>query len=109
VKRESDAAIAKALEAEAQAKREADEARDKAERAEREKNEAIEAERKRVAAEAQRQADEAAARERDTNHRRAINKAAVDALVTGGVPWSVAQDVIKLIAKKMIPAVTITY
>ncbi len=99
---ERQAAIARAEQAERQAQ-------EAAERVERERLEAIEAERARAAAEAQRLAEEAAARERDTKHRRAVNKAAVAALVAGGLTEEAAQTVITMIARKMIPGVTIAY
>ena len=51
----------------------------------------------------------AAAREADKEHRRAVNIAAVAALVEGGMSEKAAKLAIALIAKRLIPAVTITY
>lgn len=63
-----------------------------------------EAEQKRAA-----EAAETARREADTKHRVSINRAAVDAFVAGGLPEDTAKQVVKLIAQKSIPAVTIAY
>ncbi|MGU3628118.1 hypothetical protein [Comamonas sp. C24C] len=48
-------------------------------------------------------------READKAHRQRINRAALDALVAGGLSEADAKTVITLIAKKAIPAVSITY
>lgn len=55
------------------------------------------------------EAAEARKREADTNHRAAINRAAVSAFVAGGMTQEAAKLAVQLIAKKTIPAVTITY
>lgn len=132
------AAEAKAqAEREAAARREA-EAKAAAERAEQEKLEAIERqklaearaeaeklaaeERAKQAAEAARQAEierqereKAAAeaeqrrREADRKHKAAVNGAAMEALVTGGIPADYAKQVIVMIARKEVPAVRINY
>jgi hypothetical protein len=64
-----------------------------------------------------READDAAAklerdrvaREADTKHKAAVNRAALAAFVEGGIDADTAKKVIALIAKKMIPSVTISY
>lgn len=108
-------------EAKAKAEREAGERRElelrlAAERAEREKMEAEqraeraaeEAERK--AKEAKRlEAEEAAKREADKKHRGAVNRAAAEALVAGGMSEDAAKLAVTLIAKKSVPRVTIAY
>lgn len=50
-----------------------------------------------------------AAREADKNHKGAVNRAAVQALVAGGISEEIARAVITLIAKKAIPAIAISY
>lgn len=77
--------------------------------AERRATEAVAAEQRRVAAQAEAEAQEAKRREADKAHRQRINRAALDALVDGGLSETDAKTVITLIAKKAIPAVTITY
>lgn len=52
---------------------------------------------------------EAARRERDKEHKGKINRAAVDAFVSGGIAEDVAKSVVTLIAKRSIPAVMIAY
>ncbi|KAF1009531.1 MAG: hypothetical protein GAK28_00169 [Luteibacter sp.] len=124
-----------AEEAIARAEREAKEAR---ERADRERADAVERERvaaeraeharvEAIRAAEQRAADEAARAERerkaeadrieaenarraaDREHRKAINNAALAALVEGGIDENVAKAVITLIASGSIPAVSINY
>lgn len=103
-----------AVEAAAKAERDAAERREielrqQAERAERLAAE-TEARIKREAKEAaDRAAAETAAREADKAHKTKVNRAAVVALVGGGVPEDVARTVVTLIAKRSIPAVTISY
>jgi hypothetical protein len=67
-------------------------------------------------AEIQRQADaeaeikrQAAAREADVEHRRAINRSAVEAFIAGGMTDACAKQAITLIASGKIPAIAITY
>jgi len=86
------------------------------EQAERDKQAAVEAERQRAAdveqkrlAEEKRIADEAAARARDTEHRRVINQQAVTDLVAAGIPAEQAKLCISAIVLKKVSAVTITY
>lgn len=77
--------------------------------AERRAAEAVASERRRVEQEQARADAEAQQREANENHRRKLNRAAVDAMVKGGVSEETAKLVIKLIAKGHIPAVSITY
>lgn len=53
--------------------------------------------------------EQAQDREADEAHRRAINRAALDAFIAGGMPEDCAKQAIKLIAQRKIPAVTISY
>lgn len=53
--------------------------------------------------------EQAQAREADEAHRRAINRAALDAFIAGGMPEECAKQAVKLIAQRKIPAVTISY
>lgn len=98
-----------------------------AERAEREKQEAIEVEKRKAQEEAdrikreaeakevarlaeeKRIADEAAARAADVEHRRAINAAAVQALIDQGIPDDWAKACVVAIARGKVPATTINY
>lgn len=124
---EREAAIKREAEAAAAAERRELELKLAAERAEREKAEALQreqqakadAERKaaeavaeeqrRVAAQAAAEAKEAERREKDKAHKAAVNRAALEALVDGGISEADAKTVITLIAKKAVPAVTISY
>jgi len=58
---------------------------------------------------AAREAAETAARERDVAHKKNINRAAVAALVGGGVDEKTSKIVITMIAKGQVPAVSISY
>jgi phage tail protein X len=96
-----------------QAEREKIEAQRRAEQAE---HEAAELARAAAAAERQRQADEIARikheaeqRERDTAHKRAVNREAVSAFIEEGLPEDCAKLAVTLIAKKKIPHLTIVY
>lgn len=60
-------------------------------------------------AKAAKEAADALARERDAKHRGTINRAAVEALVAAGVDKDVAKQVVTLIAKKAVPAISIAY
>lgn len=111
-----------------QAKREAEETAKKrelelklaAEKAEREKSEAEtraalaektaqeKAQREAVEAAAQEAAD-AARREANTRHRTAVNNAAVDAFVRGGLSSEDAKTAVTLIAKNSVPKISISY
>ena len=124
---EREAAIKREAEAAAAAERREMELKLAAERAEREKADAIQreqqakadaerreaeavaAEQRRVAAIAEAEAKEAKRREADKAHKTAINRAALDAFVQGGMTEECAKLAVTLIAKKAIPAVSITY
>lgn len=124
---EREAAIKREAEAAAAAERREMELKLAAERAEREKAEAIQreqqakadaarreaeavaAEQRRVAAIAEAEAKEAKRREADKAHKTAINRAALDAFVQGGMTEECAKLAVTLIAKKAVPAVTISY
>ncbi|MDX7511115.1 hypothetical protein [Citrobacter freundii] len=103
------------------------EKKEAADRAEREKQEAIAAEQRKAQEEAdrikreaeakeaarlaeeKRIADEAAARAADVEHRRAINAAAVQALIDQGIPDDWAKACVVAIARGKVPATTINY
>jgi len=53
--------------------------------------------------------EQAQAREADEAHRSAINRAALDAFIAGGMPEECAKQAVKLIAQRKIPAITISY
>ena len=100
------------LEAEQSARREL-EAQQRAEQAERDAEARAE---RAAAAERQRQADEQAriereakAREQDKAHKAAINRAALEAFIAGGMPEACAKQAVTLIAKRQIPGVSIHY
>ena len=122
-----EAAIKREAEAAAAAERRELELKLAAERAEREKAEAIQreqqakadaerreaeavaAEQRRVAAIAEAEAKGAKRREADKAHKTAVNRAALDAFMAGGMTEECAKLAVTLIAKKAIPAVSITY
>ena len=124
---EREAAIKREAEAKAAAERRELELKLQAERAEREKAEAlrreeqakadaerkaaeaVEAEKRRVAAAAEAEAQEARRRERDKAHKAAINRAAMEAFMAGGLSEECAKAAVTLIAKNAIPAVSIIY
>jgi len=124
---EREAAVRREAEAKAAADRRELELKLAAERAERERVEAQQraeqAERdaearadRAAAAERQRQADEQArieaeakAREKDKAHKASINRAALDAFIAGGMPEECAKQAVTLIAKRLIPNVSIQY
>lgn len=124
---ERDAAAKREADAKAAAERRELELTLAAERAEREKLEAqqreeqatkraaaqaeaaAKAERQRIADEQASAEREAKAREADKTHRRAINRAALDAFMAGGMPEACAKQAIELIAKGSIPSITIRY
>ena len=118
-KREADAKAASErrelelkLEAEASQRREL-EAKQRAEQAERD----AEAKAERAAqAERQRQADyqaeverQAKAREADLEHKKAVNNAALAAFIAGGMPEDCAKQAVTLIAKRLVPNISIQY
>ncbi|MCQ4302249.1 hypothetical protein NAV11_20235 [Pseudomonas songnenensis] len=96
-----------------QAEREKLEAQQRAEQAERDAAEradrAAAAERQRQAYEQARQEAEAKAREADKAHKAAINRAALEAFVAGGMTEECAKQAVTLIAKRQIPNIQITY
>lgn len=129
-KREADAIAAKAqaeLLAKQAQERAEQEAKDAAAKAEAEKKAAIESEQRKAQEEAdrikreaeakeaarlaeeKRIADEAAARAADVEHRRAINAAAVQALIDQGIPDDWAKACVVAIARGKVPATTINY
>lgn len=125
IAREAAEAARKKAEADARAEKDRIEAAARAERETAEKRELQlrlekeQAERRAIEAaeQAKRELEEKAARERaeqekreaDKKHRASVNRAALDAFVKGGIPKDVAKTVVELIAKKAIPAVTISY
>lgn len=111
--REKEAAAARekaqaqaAAQREAALQRQAEEAKERAVRAEAEAKVRAEAA---VAEKARQEEAERVKRERDKKHKAAINQGALAALVSGGVNEEQAKLVITLIAKKLIPAVSINY
>lgn len=105
--REQQEAERRALEAEARAEREKTEA---AERAEQARAAAIEQERQRVEAAQREQAAEQARRETDVQHKRAINTAAMRALVEhAGLTDEQAKAVVVAIARGQVGNVSIRY
>lgn len=87
-------------------KQEAIKAKEKAEREAKETEERIKRE---AEAEKQREIEEAEKREKDKKHRAAINNKAVDAMVEGGMSQAQAKKAVTLIAKRLIPNITISY
>lgn len=77
--------------------------------AERRATEAVAAEQRRVAAQQAADAAEAKRREKDKAHKTAVNRAALEAFVAGGLSEDCAKQAVTLIAKKAIPSVYITY
>lgn len=94
------------IDAAARAEREAKEA---AERAERQAAEAVRREQERVAAEQAAAAAELARREANKAHKGRVNRAALAALVAGGLTEECAKQCITLIASGQVPAVSIAY
>lgn len=78
-------------------------------KAEADKQRAIQAEKDRVAAIAKAEAEAQAKREADKAHRAKVNRAALAAMIEGGIAEACAKECIKLIAQGKIPAVQITY
>lgn len=78
-------------------------------RAEQQAAAAVQAEKDRAAAEAKRIADEAAARERNRTHKAAINRAAMESLIAGGISEECAKAVVTLIAQGKVEHVSIAY
>lgn len=105
------------IEAIARAERAEQEAKDRAERqakeaaaaAERQAAEAVRREQERVAAEQAAAAADQVRREANRAHKAKINRAAVAALVAGGLTEECAKQCVTLIASGNVPAVTIAY
>ncbi|QQB38168.1 hypothetical protein I6I07_15830 [Achromobacter deleyi] len=97
------------LDRQAAAAREREAAAQAEQRARQAAEQAAAAERQRIADEQAAVAAEAARREADLAHKTAINRAALDAFVQGGMPEDCAKQAIKLIAKGQIPNIRITY
>src|SRR5690554_660534 len=96
-----------------QAEREKLEAQQRAEQAARDAEAraqaAAEAERQRIAAEQAEIERQAKAREADKAHKASINSAAMQAFIDGGMPEECAKQAVILIAKRLIPNVSIQY
>ncbi|MEX9843351.1 cell envelope biogenesis protein TolA [Providencia rettgeri] len=115
--REKKEAIQRAEQAAKEAKEKAEQAAKEAqERAEREKQLAIEAERKKAQeaeqarlAEEERKRQEEAKRQADKEHRRKYNQEALQALVSNGFDEKLATEFIKLVASNQIPHMTMNY
>ncbi len=115
---EAEQRAAEAAEKRARDEREAAERREaalvaQAQEAERRAAEAEDRARAKAIADAKRAEDEAKAaaeaRERDRTHKAKVNRAAVDALIAGGIPEEHAKQAVTLIAQRKIPAVQIAY
>jgi hypothetical protein len=102
----AEAAERRRVEAEQRAEQER---KDAAARAEREAAEAVQREKDRVAAIAAAEAAEQAKREANKAHKARINRAALTALVKGGLSEDYAKQCITLIASGKVPAVSIAY
>jgi colicin import membrane protein len=113
IEQEKAAALAKAAQADADRKAAAEkaerDAKDAVEAAEKRQAAAIEAERKRVADEAAKAAAEVAKREANKRHLAKVNNTAVAAFVAGGLNEDAAKLAVTLIAKRQIPAISISY
>lgn len=112
--REQEEAVAKAAaeateRARAEAAQREQALKDQAAAAERRAQEAEARAKAEAEAEAKRVQEAAEARERNIEHRRAINRAAVDALVKGGLAEGAAKLAVQMIASGAVPAVKINY
>lgn len=83
--------------------------KDAAARAEREAAEAVQREKDRVAAVARAEAAELAKREANKAHKTKVNRAALAALVAGGLSEECAKQCVTLIASGQVPAISIAY
>lgn len=79
------------------------------EHAKRQALEAVQREQQRIADEAAREAADLARREANTKHKAKINRAALAALVAGGLSEECAKQCVTLIASGKVPAVSISY
>ena len=77
--------------------------------AERQAADAVRREQDRVAAAALAEAAEQARREKDKKHKASINRAALSALVAGGLSEECAKQCVTLIASGKVPAISIAY
>lgn len=107
--RATQAAAAEAARKEREAKEAADRAAQALEDARRKAEQAEADARAKIERERQAEIAAAAKREADKKHRAKINNAAVAALVTGGLSEPAAMAAITLIAKQMVPNVSIAY
>lgn len=78
-------------------------------RSEKQAADAVLAEKARVEAAARAKAAETAKREANRAHKAHINRAAMDALIAGGVPEDCAKQCITLIASGKVPSIAISY
>lgn len=119
-KAERDAAARRELEARQAAEQRERDAKEAAERREREHQEALakaqrdaeqaaQRERERHEAEQRRQQEEAARRQADKEHRARVNRAALQAMIHGGMPEDCAKQAITMIAKGEVPGININY
>ncbi|MFY3695372.1 hypothetical protein ACOTEN_30135 [Achromobacter xylosoxidans] len=97
------------LDRQAAAVREREAAAQAEQRARQAAEQAAAAERQRIADEQAAATAEAARREEDMAHKAAINRAALDAFVQGGMPEDCAKQAVTLIAKGLVPNIRITY
>jgi len=107
-KREADAKAEsdrRELELKLEAERSAREALEAQQRAEK----AAQDERDKIAAEKAAEAEELAKREKDKEHKKKINNAAVSAFTSGGMTEECAKLAVTLIAKNIIPSIKINY
>lgn len=110
---EAERQVREAQEAAERAELQRQQAQQRAEQAEREAQaraeQAAEQERQRIEDEQRQAAEEAARREADRDHRKAINTAALQAFIAGGLTEEAARQAVTLIAQRRIPAVSIAY
>jgi len=110
-KREQEAAAAREKAERDRADKAVADAKAAEERAARAAQEAVDRERREMVAKAKAEQEAAEKRENDRAHRMAINSAAADALLDGApfLDREKAEAIVTLIAKKMIPAISIAY
>ncbi|MGQ7247561.1 hypothetical protein ACUN9Y_09500 [Halomonas sp. V046] len=102
-----------AREAAERREREHQEAMDKAQREAEQERQRIQDEHRRMEeerlAEQRRQQEDAVQRQANKEHRTRINRAALEAMIAGGMPEDCAKTAITLIAKGQIPSISINY
>jgi len=86
-----------------------DDAKEAAAKAEADKQRAIQDEKDRVAAQARAEAEAQAKREANTAHKKKINRAALAALIAGGISEECGIQCITLIASGKVPAIQVNY